>query len=246
MRCRTVFSLLAALMMTATSSGAHALASGVSTTTATPGSTAVCGATTPTTVFETTAGGDPITTAVALADILEPVCPNEATVAAVLGMFYRESQFQSNARAGWTTVLKKCLPEESVPAMRRRVLAEWNAEISAGLADGSTRAEFLHDTANVSGGYGLPQWLGDEYCGGWYDYAAENGYTLGDARGQCLYTVESIAAHRPKLWAYLQTATDPYDAGYQVAKFYEGTTNPEGTASFSLYFYNKLYEVNYD
>lgn len=179
-----------------------------------------------------------------LMDELKTYCDSEIACCAIIAMFYKESQFQSNAQGGWIYLNGQPHKGESIVDMRHRLNAEWTEHIDAGLADGTTRQEFIDKTCNRTGGYGLCQWLGEEYLGDLYDYAAGLEMSVGSHELQVAYTVYSIQEHRPKLWQALQGETDPYNAGLLVGRYYEGTSFPEGTAQFSLFFYNFFKEQN--
>jgi hypothetical protein len=155
--------------------------------------------------------------------------------AGILGYYWRESFLKSNATAHWATVN---------PYLGRDMPVEFTARIDAGLADGSTRDDFIESVREQIGGYGLGQWYSRHYLEDLYDFAQAWGTSIGDADMQCAFTVRSMQAE-DGLWAYLEAAEDAYSAGLVIAYRYDGLTGDyaEGLAGFAREFYEKYAEV---
>ena len=134
-----------------------------------------------------------------------------------MGYFWRESFFRSDATAGWTA--------NPVYNAHNGNLSpeEFTRMIDAGLADGSTREEFIQVVSRDRGGYGLGQWQSPDYVGALYDFAREWGSSIGDAEMQCAFTVGHIRENE-ELWQKLCSTDDPYKAGLYIGVLYDGTT----------------------
>lgn len=167
-------------------------------------------------------------------DTLMEYTGDEEITAGIMGYFWRESCFKSNATAHWPTVN---------PYLQRDIPEEFTAEVDAGLVDGATRDYFIESVRERIGGYGLGQWYSRHYLEDLYDFAQSWGTSIGDARMQCAFVVQSMQAE-DGLWAYLEDAGDAYHAGRIIAYRYDGLTGDyaEGLAGFAREFYEKYAE----
>ena len=138
---------------------------------------------------------------------------NDMITAGIMGYFWRESFLKSNATAHWPTVN---------PYLERDVPVEFTAEVDAGLADGSTRDYFIESVRERIGGYGLGQLYSNHYLEDFYDFARDWGTSIGDARMQCAFTVQSMQQDE-ELWATLLEQPDAEKVGQQIAHLYDGS-----------------------
>ena len=150
-------------------------------------------------------------------DCLSRYTEADYLTAGILGYYWRESFFRSDATAGWTDnpVYNAHNGDNNPEAFTRR--------IDAGLADGSTRQAFIDEVSRDLGGYGLGQWQSPDYVGALYDFAREWGSSIGDAEMQCAFTVGHIRENE-ELWQKLCSTDDPYKAGLYIGVLYDGTT----------------------
>ena len=162
-------------------------------------------------------------------DELSVWSPSDQITAAVLAYYWRESQYRSDAVAGWGN---------SLAGYGIDLCAEVTSKTDAGLADGSSRAYFLKACRRY-GGYGLGQWWSLSKVEALYDFAVEYGAeSIGDAQMQCAYTIASLKSNK-RLWKRLKRCDDPETAGRLVAIYYDGTV--EG-AAYIGYKAGRLYE----
>lgn len=150
-------------------------------------------------------------------DCLNEYTGSEYLTAGIMGYFWRESFFRSDATAGWTdNPVYNAHNGDNNPE-------EFTRRIDAGLADGSTRQAFIDEVSRDLGGYGLGQWQSPDYVGALYDFAREWGSSIGDAEMQCAFTVGHIRENE-ELWQKLCSTDDPYKAGLYIGVLYDGTT----------------------
>lgn len=99
------------------------------------------------------------------------------------------------------------------------------AEIGAGLADGSTRDAFLKHVINKHQcwGYGLIQWVTPEELGKLYDFAQEQGTSIGDPDMQVRFILWNTETNFPEAWEKLIAAETAADAGVIFAHWIGGT-----------------------
>ena len=141
---------------------------------------------------------------------------NEKLTAAIMGYFRRESGLKSNALQKWH--LRN--------ATEKRDSCIWyTEEIDKGLADGSTKEDFIKDeNKNLRryGGYGLGQWYAHMYLDALYDFAQIWGTTIGDAEMQCAFMVWSLKYQRTPTWNELQNINNIYTIGRWIGYGYDG------------------------
>ena len=146
-------------------------------------------------------------------DELSVWSPSDQITAAVLAYYWRESQYRSDAVAGWGN---------SLAGYGIDLCEEVTSKTDAGLADGSSREYFIKACRRY-GGYGLGQWWSLSKVEGLYDYAIEYGAeSIGDAQMQCAYTISALQSNK-RLWKRLKKCKDPVKAGRLVAIYYDGT-----------------------
>ncbi len=159
---------------------------------------------------------------------LSQYSPSDVVTAGVLSYFWRESQYRSDAVAGWAS---------SLAGYGIDLCETVTEETDKGLDDGSSRSYFIRK-ARRYGGYGLGQWRNSDYLGDLYDFAQDYGTSVGDAKMQCAYIFESLRDNR-KLWKKLRRCLDPERAGRLIAIYYDGS---QSGAPYMGYKAGRLYE----
>ena len=154
--------------------------------------------------------------------------PSDVVTAAVLSYFWRESQYRSDAVAGWA---------KSKAGYGVDLCKKVTTKTDKGLEDGSSKEYFLRKVW-LYGGYGLGQWQSESYVEDLYDFAREYGGSIGDAEMQCAFVFHSLK-QKEDLWKKLKHCDDPKRAGRLVAIYYDGS--PSG-AEYMGYKAGRLYE----
>lgn len=154
-------------------------------------------------------------------DTLKKYSPSDEVTAGIMAYYYRESFWRSDAVGGWA-ISQAYSGEDHCAA--------FTTAVDAGLADGSTREEFILRAHDQYGGYGLGQWGSQNYTAALYDFAQSWGTSIADAEMQCAFTVQSMMG-MPELWAALLEADSPARAGWLIGILYDGT--PAGAESIS-------------
>lgn len=162
-------------------------------------------------------------------DCLSRYSPSDEVTAGIMAYYYRESLWRSDAVAGWAV-------SQAYSGVDH--CKDFTETIDAGLADGSTREEFIMRCHDQYGGYGLGQWSAPHYTAALYDFAREWGTSIADAEMQCAFTVWSMQSI-PELWEALLEADAPARAGWLIGILYDGT--PAGAESIS-----RMAEVFYE
>ena len=144
---------------------------------------------------------------------------NEKITAAIMGYFRRESGLKSNALQNW----------HWRDAVEEHDTCAWYAEqIDKGLADGSTKEDFVKDgnkKLRRYGGYGLGQWYADMYLDAFFDFAQIWGTTISDAEMQCAFMVWSLKHQRTPTWNELQKENNIYTIGRWIGYGYDGASD---------------------
>ena len=161
-------------------------------------------------------------------DELSQHSPSDYVTAAVLSYFWRESQYRSDAVAGWAS---------SLHGYGIDLCDKVTTKTDKGLADGSSRDYFVR-ACRKYGGYGLGQWLRTSYVKDLYDFAQEYGGSIGDAEMQCEFIFHSLKQNKD-LWKRLKRCDDPDKAGRLIAIYYDGS--PSG-APYMGYKAKKFYD----
>lgn len=154
--------------------------------------------------------------------------PSDVITAAVLSYFWRESQFRSDAVAGWGNTLH---------GYGIDLCKQVTEKTDKGLKDGSSRSYFLKKVWK-HGGYGLGQWQSRAYVEDLYDFAQEWGGSIGDAEMQCEFVFYSLKKNK-ELWHKLKKCDDAERAGRLIAIYYDGS--PTG-AEYMGYKAGRFYE----
>lgn len=142
-------------------------------------------------------------------DTLSKYSPSDFITAAVLAYFWRESTYKSDATVNW-------------PIQKANFCEEFTAKIDAGLADGSTKQEFIEEVHYKIGGYGLGQWYAIMYLDAFYDFAQDWGTSIADADMQCAFTLWSCGFWREPVWDELLKCNTALNAGRIMGASYDG------------------------
>lgn len=153
-------------------------------------------------------------------DSLSKYSPSKELTAAILGFFWRESFFRSDAIANWpmlkTHDLDMCI--------------DFTTQIDEGLKDGSTKEYFVQQSRNY-GGYGLGQWYSTLYLESLYDFAQEWGTSIADAEMQCAFTIWSIENQQLKYIHILEDRSNIHTNSMWMGAVYDGSS----TAAITIY-----------
>lgn len=139
---------------------------------------------------------------------------DELITAGIMGYFWRESCYRSDAVAGWTRAEAMTGTDPCLAFVET---------VDSGLADGSSREYFCKYARYKYGGFGLGQWSWPDSLERFYDFAQAWGTSIGDAEMQCAFVVHDIQTAMPELWAELQDCTTAREAGRLIAVWYDGT-----------------------
>ena len=140
--------------------------------------------------------------------------PNDIITAGIMGYFWRESNFRSDAVAGW---------HERNIGRGSDICIEFTSEVDAGLHDGSSREYFIEKVSVNYGGYGLGQWLSIGYLEHFYDFIRSRKGSIGDAELQCEFIFESMKQNE-ELWQMLLECETAAQAGRRIAIWYDGAS----------------------
>lgn len=165
-------------------------------------------------------------------DELSKYSPSDVITAGVMGYFWRESRFRSNAVAGW---------DVRNIGRDRDICEEFTEIVDAGLADGSSYEYFYEMITIYYGGYGLGQWLSHDYLEHFYDFIQKHEGSIGDATLQCEFVFESIQLNQ-ELWQMLLECETAAQAGRRIGIYYDGATQEgvEYIAASADQFYKKF------
>ena len=147
-------------------------------------------------------------------DTLSSMIDNEKIVAGIMGYFKRESELRSDAVAGW--------PVRDIKG-KLDFSQDFTQKVDAGLEDGSTKEYFIEQVHLHFGGYGLGQWMSENYLSKLYDFAQKYGTSIGDAEMQCEFIIWSIEHQTPKLWKQIKDEKDLWIIGRKIGHLYDGT-----------------------
>ena len=166
-------------------------------------------------------------------DTLNEYTHNEYITAGIMGYFWRESKFRSDAVAGWPTLNQKYNEDFCI---------EFTEKIDKGLLEGTTKELFVFRTRNNFGGYGLGQWYSVYYLEAFYDFAQEWGTSIGDAEMQCAFVVWSLEHQTPKVWKYINKTKDAEKVGRDIGLLYDGSElGYEYIGVKAQYYYDKYH-----
>ena len=137
-------------------------------------------------------------------EILVEESPNEYVAAGILGYFWRESFYRSDAVTHWEK-------HASDPCK------EFTEKL-----DNADREEFVA-LVQQSGGYGLGQWYAESHLESFYDFCKGSGASFADAEMQCRFTVH-MCMNDPGIWDTLQSARNALEAGKIIGHLHHGST----------------------
>ena len=160
---------------------------------------------------------------------LSKYSPNDYITAGVMGYFWRESFFRSDAIAGW--------PYFDMIQHSNSSL-DFTLKVDQGLADNSSYDYYIHQIRNVYGGYGLGQWLSMNYLDHFYEFVRDREGSIGDARLQCEFIFESMKRNE-KLWNILMEDESAFACGLHIGTLYDGTSMAGTIAGYADQFYKE-------
>lgn len=160
---------------------------------------------------------------------LSKYTPNDMITAGIMGYFFRESGFRSDAIGGY---IYFNLGRET------DICQEFTETVDKGLHDRSSWDYYEHMISDIHGGYGLGQWLSPNYLEHFYEFIREREGSIGDARLQCEFVVESMKRNE-KLWAMLLEDKTAADCGRHIGIFYDGTSMHDLIADYANEFYEE-------
>lgn len=137
-------------------------------------------------------------------EILLEESPSEYIAAGILGYFWRESFYRSDAVAYWAD-------RETDPC------EEFTEKL-----DDVDREEFVA-LVQQSGGYGLGQWYAESHLESLYDFCKGSGTSFANAEMQCRFTIH-MCVNNPDVWDTLQSARNAYEAGKIIGHLHDGST----------------------
>ena len=159
---------------------------------------------------------DPVSETFLWECLLEESGGDEMLSAAVLGYFYRESRYRSDAVTSWSRELS--------------VTGEDPCEAFTKKLDRMSRSEFV-ESVRKRGGYGLGQWYAEEYLEQLYDFCKGRRASFADAKMQCAFTVHSII-NDDELMERLESMSTPSEYGKIIGKYYDGSATAGDTIAF--------------
>ena len=146
-------------------------------------------------------------------EILHEECPNDYIAAGILGYFWRESFYRSDAVVGWHNILAST-EVDPCEAFTKEL-------------DSANRDEFIELVQNA-GGYGLGQWYGRSHLESLYDFCKGYGSSFADAEMQCMFTIHMVTTD-PDIWETLKDADGAHTAGTIIAHLHDGSSKGAGT-----------------
>lgn len=162
-------------------------------------------------------------------DELSKYSPSDEITAGIMGYFWRESFFKSDAIAGW--------PWFDIIEHGNASL-DFTLKVDEGLKDRSSYDYYIHQIRNVYGGYGLGQWLSMNYLNHYYDFIREKEGSIGDARLQCEFIFESLQRNE-ELWDILLNDKTAFECGLHIGTLYDGTDMASAIGTYADQFYIK-------
>ena len=167
---------------------------------------------------------------------LSKYSPNDQITAGIMGYFWKESKFKSNAVAGWD-VRNRWKGQDT------DICEEFTREIDSGLSNGGTKDYFKEMVTIRYGGYGLGQWVSLDYLEDLYEFAKKEKTSIGDANMQCKFIFHSLQKNE-KLWSELITCRTAEQCGRRIGTLYDGNdeTGAEIIASAAELYYKNYHE----
>lgn len=155
--------------------------------------------------------------------------PNDQITAGIMGYFWRESYFRSDAIAGWPDFDRIQNTNSSL---------DFTRIVDEGLSDNSSYDYYIHHIRDIYGGYGLGQWVSLNYLNHYYEFIKERKGSIGDAKLQCEFIFESLQRNE-KLWELLLQDKTAIECGMHIGALYDGTSMAGVIASYADEFYKK-------
>lgn len=164
--------------------------------------------------------------------------PNDQIAAGVMGYFWKESFLRSDAVAGWAI-------RNYFHGQDEDICLEFTRTVDEGLKDSSSREYFIEMVQVHYGGYGLGQWLHEEYLNDLYDFVREREGSIGDAALQCEFIFRSIQKNE-ELWESLLECENARQCGRRMGTMYDGTCSEhaEAIADKANLYYKKYHVEN--
>lgn len=160
-------------------------------------------------------------------DYINSKSPNEYVTAVLMGIIYRESQFRSNAVAGWYMNIHYDLS------------GEFTKQVDEGLWDSSSLEHFIQDARYVYGGYGLIQWCMPKTLTKLYLWMKDRDTTIADIKEQINFTFWDLQENHWKTWDAIVNAPDLYTVNWWLTTYYEGTASGEVTYYYTMKYYHR-------
>ena len=160
-------------------------------------------------------------------DYINAQSPNELVTASLMGIIYRESNFRSNAVAGWHLNLWY---DES---------GEFTKRIDKGLDDSSSLEDFIYCARYLYGGYGLVQWCMPKTLEKFYNFMKERETTIADFKAQIDFLFWDLQENHAQVWEQVCEFTDLYLTATVLATYYEGTKSSGTTHYYAMVYYNR-------
>ena len=140
-------------------------------------------------------------------EILHEEAPNDYIAAGIMGFFWRESFYRSDAVTHWQTDMRKT--------------GEDPCEEFTKMLDCANKKEFV-SVIQAEGGYGLGQWYAESYLKSLYDFGKGYGTSFADAEMQCIFAIH-MCVNDPKVWDTLKDARSAYEAGKIIGYLHDGS-----------------------
>ena len=141
-------------------------------------------------------------------EILHKEAPNDYVAAGIMGFFWRESFYRSDAVTYWQIDMKD--------------IGEDPCDEFTKMLDSADKKEFV-SAIQAEGGYGLGQWYAETYLKSLYDFCKGYGTSFADAEMQCKFTVH-MCVNDPKVWETLKDAKNAYEAGRIIGYLHDGSS----------------------
>ena len=159
---------------------------------------------------------------------LEQWFPNEKIRAGVMGLFWKESNFKSNALAGYMY-------------HEKNICEKFCKEINDNLVEKETKEKFIRMVRYKYGGFGLSQWSTEKYLSDFYDFIIEKNGIIEDTSLQCEFTYVTINQNKKLMEALEIYQDDEIMCGRIIGYLYDGATpeHCEAIASAAQFYYEK-------
>ena len=166
---------------------------------------------------------------------LSKYSPNDQITAGVMGYFWKESKMRSDAVAGWDA-------RNRWKGQDIDICVEFTEEVDSGLDRGVSKDYFKEMVMIKYGGYGLGQWLSQDYLEDLYEFVRARGGSIGDANLQCEFVFQSLRKNE-RLWGELMQCKTAEQCGRRIGTLYDGNdeAGAELIASAAKQYYKKYH-----